>query len=123
MNSMQIAAQLSKIYEVAETATDFGVAHLTSRDTSYNGRELEINGKHHLNFSSCSYLGLALDERVIQGAIEGAKRYGTSFPTSRSFVTLGYLETLEEKLEALFGHSCIVTTSTSLAHAAFYLFF
>jgi 7-keto-8-aminopelargonate synthetase-like enzyme len=116
---MQIESQLSKIYEVAQKATDVGVAHLTSNDVTYNGRELEINGKRHLNFSSCSYLGLALDERVIQGTIEGAKRYGTSFPTSRSFVTLGYLEELEEKLEVLFGHSCIVTTSTSLAHAAF----
>jgi 7-keto-8-aminopelargonate synthetase-like enzyme len=119
MNAMQIESQLSKIYEVAQKATDYGVAHLTSRDVSYNGRELAINGKKHINFASCSYLGLALDERVIQGAVEGAKRYGTSFPTSRSFVTLGYLEELEEKLEALFGYSCIVTTSTSLAHAAF----
>ncbi|MEM6684882.1 MAG: aminotransferase class I/II-fold pyridoxal phosphate-dependent enzyme, partial [Bacteroidota bacterium] len=75
--------------------------------------------KKHLNFSSCSYLGLALDERVINGAIDGVKRFGTSFPTSRSFVTMGYLDELEMKLEQLFGYSCIVTTSTSLAHAAF----
>ncbi|HAS41879.1 MAG TPA: 8-amino-7-oxononanoate synthase [Microscillaceae bacterium] len=119
MNPEHLDTQFSKIYEVAQHAKNLGVAHLTSNEESYNGREITINQRKHVNFSSCSYLGLALDQRVIEGAIDGVKRFGTSFPTSRSFLTLGYLETLENKLEALFGHSCIVTTSTSLAHAAF----
>lgn len=119
MNSTQLEPQLAKILEVSQTATAYGVAHLSSQGETYNGREININNKSYLNFASCSYLGLALDEQVINGAIDGARRFGTSFPTSRSFVTMGYLEELEDKLETLFGHPCIVTTSTSLAHAAF----
>ncbi len=34
-------------------------------------------------------------------------------------MTLGYLQELEERLELLYGYSCIVTSSTSLAHTAF----
>lgn len=119
MNIASIDSSLTSIYDIAEEATAAGVAHLTAQDTIYNGREITIHGKKHRNFSSCSYLGLALDPRVIQGAVEGVQRLGTSFPTSRSFLTLGYLETLEQKLEALLGYSCIVTSSTSLAHTAF----
>ncbi len=119
MNHKQIEPRFSKIYDIAKKATKEGVAHLKGQDEAYNGREITISGKKHINFSSCSYLGLSLDQRVIEGTIEGAKRFGTSFPTSRSFITLGYLEELEEKLEAIFGYSCIVTTSTSLAHTAF----
>ncbi|MDG1333788.1 MAG: hypothetical protein P8P74_15735 [Crocinitomicaceae bacterium] len=94
MDHTQIEPHLSKIYDIAEKAKSIGVAHLSGEDETYNGREITINGKKHINFSSCSYLGLSLDERVIDGAIEGAKRFGTSFPTSRSFVTMGYLEEL-----------------------------
>ena len=119
MNVAQLEPQLSRINEVAQKASDFGVAHLTSQDETYNGREVTIHGKKHINFASCSYLGLALDDRVINGAIDGARRFGTSFPTSRSFLTLGYLDEFEAQLEQLFGYSCIATTSTSLAHAAF----
>ncbi len=119
MDLAQLSAQATKVHKVAQTAHAAGVAHLSSEGDTYNGREITLNGKSHLNFASCSYLGLALDERVIEGAVDGARRYGTSFPTSRSFVTMGYLDELEAQLEALFGYSCIVTTSTSLAHAAF----
>lgn len=119
MDEKHLESQLSRIYTIAEQATDFGVAHLTGESTHYNGREVVIHGKTQRNFASCSYLGLSLDPRVIEGAIDGTRRFGTSFPTSRSFLTQGYLHELEEKLAALFGHPCIVTSSTSLAHTAF----
>jgi 7-keto-8-aminopelargonate synthetase-like enzyme len=118
MKLEEINPPLSKLFNVAEEASSYGVAHLTSQEESYNGRIITINNQEHINFSSCSYLGLALDERVINGSIDGVRRFGTSFPTSRSFLSLGYLEELEEKLESVFGYSCIVTSSTSLAHTA-----
>jgi 7-keto-8-aminopelargonate synthetase-like enzyme len=119
MNQNYLNSQLSKVYNIIKKAADLDVIHLTAQEESYSGREMTMNDKKYLNFSSCSYLGLALDQRLIDGAIDGARRFGTSFSMSRSFVTLGYLEELEEKLEQLFGYSCLVTTSTSLLHTAF----
>ena len=118
MNSTQLERQNAKIFDIAEKASSMGVAHLTGDGATYTGRKIKINGKEHINFSSCSYLGLSLDQRVIEGAMDGVKRFGTSFPTSRSFLTLGYLEELEHRLESLFGYSCILTSTTSLAHTA-----
>lgn len=118
MNSKQLEPQYAKIYDIAEKASTMGVAHLSGEGTTYNGREITLKNKQHINFSSCSYLGLSLDQRVIEGAMDGVQRFGTSFPTSRSFVTQGYLEELEDRLELLFGYNCILTSSTSLAHTA-----
>lgn len=119
MNADQLQGVSAKIYQIAQQAKAAGVAHLSGEGAQYNGRELIIKGQKKLNFASCSYLGLSLDERLIEGAVEGVRRFGTSFPTSRSFLTQGYLETLESKLEAIFGYSCVLTSSTSLAHTAF----
>ena len=119
MNKEQLDGVTSKIYQIAEQAKAAGVAHLSGEGEHYNGRELLIKGQKKINFASCSYLGLSLDERLIEGAVEGVRRFGTSFPTSRSFLTQGYLERLEDKLETLFGYSCVLASSTSLAHTAF----
>lgn len=111
--------QVLKIMSVIQEGKDRGVGHLTSRSPSFNGREVTISGNKLINFASCSYLGLALDKRLIEGAANGASAYGTSFPTSRSFVSLGYLDELENMLESIFGHPCLVASSTSLGHIAY----
>ncbi|MEO1054009.1 MAG: aminotransferase class I/II-fold pyridoxal phosphate-dependent enzyme [Bacteroidota bacterium] len=108
--------RVSQIEEIARKAKTLKVAHLNADDQSFNGRYLMLNGKKTINFASCNYLGLALDERVIEGAKEGAERYGTSFPTSRSFIQMSYLDELEQVLEELFGYPCLVSTTTSLGH-------
>ena len=61
MNQQQLEPTLSKKYTIAEEAAKAVVAHLTGQGASYNGREITINEKKHLNFSSCSYLGLSLE--------------------------------------------------------------
>ena len=119
MKPQQIDPLLTPVYDIAEKASHAGVAHLADQGSTYNGREVIIDNKKYINFASCSYLGLSLDQRLIDGTIDGVKRFGTSFPTSRSFLTLGYLNELEEQLEKIVGYSCIATTSTSLAHTAF----
>ncbi|MEL7003380.1 MAG: aminotransferase class I/II-fold pyridoxal phosphate-dependent enzyme [Bacteroidota bacterium] len=110
--------RLSQIQTIVDKAKNAQVAHLYSEDESFNGRHITLNGQRMVNFASCNYLGLALDRRVIQGAKEGVDRYGTSFPTSRSFVSMGYLSELEDELEKLFGYPCLVTSTTSLGHIA-----
>jgi 7-keto-8-aminopelargonate synthetase-like enzyme len=106
------------INQIVDKVKSAGVAHLTTEDDSFSGREITVRGNRMVNFASCSYLGLANDERLTQMATDYAKRFGHSFPTSRSYVSMGILEELEETLEKVFGYPTLVTTSTSLGHVA-----
>ena len=83
-----------------------------------NGRSIDMDNRQLISFASCSYLGLELDPRLKSLAAEMAMRYGTAFPTSRSYYKLQILEDLEQLLEEMFGKPCIHTTSTSLGHIA-----
>ena len=69
MNKEQLDGVTSKIYQIAEQAKAAGVAHLSGEGEHYNGRELLIKGQKKINFASCCYLGLSLDERLIEGAV------------------------------------------------------
>ncbi|WP_340199106.1 aminotransferase class I/II-fold pyridoxal phosphate-dependent enzyme [Ascidiimonas sp. W6] len=116
MNQKSISKRNAKLFEVVNAGIGYKVGHLNSEDDTFNGKEITIDGRKMINFASCSYLGLALDERLKQSAKEGLEKYGNSFPTSRSFISMGYLDQLEKRLEVLFGHPCLLTTSTSLGH-------
>jgi 7-keto-8-aminopelargonate synthetase-like enzyme len=116
MNQKSISKRNDSLFEVVNAGIQYKVGHLNSEDAAFNGKEITIEGQKMINFASCSHLGLALDNRLKQGAKEGLERYGNSFPTSRSFVSMGYLNDLENKLEKLFGYPCLLTTSTSLGH-------
>ncbi|XLS30463.1 aminotransferase class I/II-fold pyridoxal phosphate-dependent enzyme [Flavobacteriaceae bacterium M23B6Z8] len=118
MNQKSFSKQDALISKIVRLGIDSEVGHLSCEDKHFNGRDLTLNGRKMLNFASCSYLGLALDQRLKEGACEGLERYGNSFPTSRSFISMGYLDRLEKELENLIGYPCLVTTSTSLGHVA-----
>lgn len=109
----------TSILDMVHQGRSHGLVHLNSVSDSYNGREIELNGQKVLNFSSCSYLGLSLDERLTRGALDAMQRFGHSFPTSRSYVSLGILDALEHKLEEVFGYPTLLSTSTSLGHLAY----
>jgi len=93
-----------------------GVIQLTAGDAPLDGRFVEIGGKRKLNFASCSYLGLELDPRLKQGAIEAVERYGTQFSSSRTYVSAPLYEELEALLEQISGAPTLVTPNTTLAH-------
>ncbi len=102
--------------EMVTSAIDAGVVHHTAEDEQLHGRTIQLEGRSLVNFSSCSYLGLELDPRIIEGVVEGVRRYGSQFCSSRVYVSApAYIE-LEERLTHVFGAETIVAPSTTLGH-------
>lgn len=97
-------------------AADRGLMQRNVDDEVLNGRYLRFDGTDYLNFSSCSYLGLEMDQRLKEGAAEAAMRYGTQFSSSRSYVSAPAYQELEAALEEIFEGPVMVAASTSLGH-------
>jgi 7-keto-8-aminopelargonate synthetase-like enzyme len=108
---------LDTIDELLTDAKNRGVIHLVTDIDKMSDRNLQILGKELLNFGTCGYLGLELDQRLKDGAIEFVQKYGTQFSVSRTYLTSGINLLLEEYLSKMFDNSpIIVYTSTSTAH-------
>lgn len=66
------------------------------------GREIVLNGKKYMNFSSNNYLGLSLREELKKAAVDAVNKYGCGGTSSRLICgTLDIHEELEEKLAKL----------------------
>jgi 7-keto-8-aminopelargonate synthetase-like enzyme len=100
------------------TARDAGLIHLHADDEALNGRVVHVDGAPLVNFVSCSYLGLELDERIINAVAAGARRYGVTFSASRSFISAPRYRDLEDRLARMTGTFPVVTASTTLGHFA-----
>jgi 7-keto-8-aminopelargonate synthetase-like enzyme len=103
---------------VGGLARELGIGLLQAEDERLDGRRVQIDGRELLSFCSCSYLGLELDPRLIEGAVDAVRRYGTQFSVSRAFLSAPPYAELEARLDALTGGSCLVTPNTTLASAA-----
>jgi len=112
----------SKLLDVCDAighlARELGVGLLDAEDTRLDGRTVRIQGRSLLNYCSCSALGLELDPRLIEGAVDATRRFGTQFSMSRAFVSAPPYAELEERLGELAGAPCLVLPTTSLASAA-----
>jgi len=95
-----------------------GLVQRTTEDPHFNGRSICLNGKRVLNFALCSYLGLELDHRLKQGAIDAINNYGTQFALSRAYLSATPYAELEAQLEKLFEGKVLVTPTTTLGHIA-----
>jgi 7-keto-8-aminopelargonate synthetase-like enzyme len=96
-----------------------GIFQVSLQDDSLNGRNVTIDGKTVVNFGSCSYLGLEVDERLKQGAIDATLRYGTQYSASRAFSACPLYEELEELLVRIFDNNpSILAATTTLTHVA-----
>ncbi|MEN8161336.1 MAG: aminotransferase class I/II-fold pyridoxal phosphate-dependent enzyme [Myxococcota bacterium] len=103
---------------VGGLARELGIGLLQAEDERLDGRQVQIDGRALLSFCSCSYLGLELDPRLIEGAVDAVRRYGTQFSVSRAFLSAPPYAELEARLDALTGGFCLVTPNTTLASAA-----
>lgn len=107
---------LDLLDEVSLSGKKLGVILQTIEDAELDGRYITLKGKKLKNFSSCSYLGLDLDHRLMAGAIDAVSRYGVQFSSSRSYLSSPLYGELEEKLSQIFHSPAAVFNTTTLGH-------
>jgi 7-keto-8-aminopelargonate synthetase-like enzyme len=106
------------VNDIANLARQRGIAHLYTEDETYNGRTIKIKGQDLINFGSCSYLGLEIDERLKEAAIEAIRKYGIQFSSSRSYVACTLYTEWENLITKLFNAPVILPPTTTLGHHA-----
>ena len=111
----QYTDTLSQIMSYGESK---GLTHRFVENENLDGKWITVEGKNMLNFGSCSYLGLEYHPSLIQGAVEGAQKWGTQFSSSKTYACLGLYEQVESKLGKMFGKQVLVSASTTLGHLA-----
>ena len=99
-------------------ATELGIGLLQAEDESLDGRSVRVRGRELLNFTSCSYLGLERDSRLIEGAVDAARRFGTQLSVSRAFLSAPPYAALEARLAEIAGGPVLVAPNTTLASAS-----
>jgi 7-keto-8-aminopelargonate synthetase-like enzyme len=112
--------RLRTIWQAAQTGRELGLLQLDLDDQPLTGRTVHIGGRELVSFASCSYLGLERDPRVIAGAVRAARRYGTAFSASRSYLSASPYRELEDLTEEIFGGPVWLATTTTLAHLSFF---
>jgi 7-keto-8-aminopelargonate synthetase-like enzyme len=110
---------LDTIDELLTDAKQRGIIHLTSDLVEVSDRKLNINGRQLLNFGTCGYLGLELDERLKEGAIDFIRKFGTQFGISRTYLSSGINVEMEHYLSQMYdGRPVITYSSTSSGHVS-----
>lgn len=108
---------LDTIDELLTDAKQQGIIHLISDLNELSTRKLSIHNKEFLNFGTCGYLGLELDQRLKDGAIDYTQKYGTQYGISRGYLSSGINGQLEDYLSQMFDNKQVLTySSTSAAH-------
>jgi len=103
----------------AQTAIDANLCRIRVEDTELAGDIVTIKGKELVNFGSCAYLGLNLDQRLKDGAKAAIDAFGAVFSSSTAYTSVPLYSQLEEKLEHIVGTTVVVPTTTTLGHLAF----
>ena len=107
---------INAVNEISTIARQRGIVHLFTQDEKFDGKTIQLKGKKHIHFGSCSYLGLELDPRLIEAGINALQRYGSQFSCSRTYVSFTLYEELEELLTKMFGKPVILSTCSTLGH-------
>jgi 7-keto-8-aminopelargonate synthetase-like enzyme/predicted N-acyltransferase len=104
--------------QMIRESAEKGLGHRQAENEYFDGRSIRLDGKDMIHFGSCSYLGLELDQRLKEGAIDAVARFGAHFSSSRAYVSAPLYAQLEELLDKIFGGDVVVTPTTTLGHLA-----
>ena len=112
-----------RILDLIETSmghgVEAGVIRIRVDDQAAEGDSITVDGRPLVNFGSCAYLGLNVDPRLKQGAIEAIERFGPVFSSSTAYTSVDLYTELEDRLEKMFGAGHVVLpTTTTLGHLA-----
>ena len=102
-----------------DSSVDLGIGNCNAEDTRSDGRHVRIRGRDLVNFASCSYLGLELDPRLIEGAVDATRRFGIETSSSRAYLSSPLYSEFEAAIERIFGGAYVVVApTTTLGHLA-----
>ncbi|MEO0551582.1 MAG: aminotransferase class I/II-fold pyridoxal phosphate-dependent enzyme [Bacteroidota bacterium] len=107
---------LDTVDEVISDAKREGIVHLYTEGDELNGRKLRIKGNELFHFGTTGYLGLEQDMRLKNAAIRAILKFGTQFPLSKTYISHPLYHSLEQKVEAMYGHPVIITKNSTLGH-------
>jgi 7-keto-8-aminopelargonate synthetase-like enzyme len=109
---------LETVNAILDNSRRLGVTHLVTEDEHFDGSHIHINGSEVINFGSCSYLGLEIDQRLKDAGKEAIDKYGMQFSSSRAYVSVGLYDELEGLFEQMFGQPVILAPTVTLGHIA-----
>ena len=101
-----------------EQGRSYGIIHNVISNHETDGKNIILNGKRVTYFGNCSYLGLELDPRLKNAAIDAINRYGIQFACSRTYASIPLIEEAESLLSQIFGKPTLVAPTTTLSHLA-----
>jgi len=108
---------INTIDECLTNGVNNGIFQVSLEDNVLNGRQVTIEGRQVVNFGSCSYLGLEVDDRLKHGAVDATLRYGTQYSSSRLFSACNLYEEVEDLFYKIFDNNpSILAATTTLAH-------
>jgi 7-keto-8-aminopelargonate synthetase-like enzyme len=100
------------------TSKELGIIHLSDENDLLDGRHIRINGKETINFGTCGYMGLEMDDRLKQGVIEAVQKYGTAFASTRVYVNVKLYSEMEELLRKMFNQPVMLLANVTLSHVS-----
>ena len=109
---------LETVNKILNNSRRLGITHLHTQDEEFDGRHIHVNGDELINFGSCSYLGLELDQRLKDAGKEAIDKYGIQFSSSRAYVSIGLYDELENLLQQIFCQPVILASTVTLGHIA-----
>ncbi len=100
------------------TSKELGIIHLSDENELLDGRHIRINGRETINFGTCGYMGLEMDDRLKQGVIEAVQKYGTAFAATRVYVNVKLYAEMEELLKKMFNQPVMLLANVTLSHVS-----
>ncbi|HEB90467.1 MAG TPA: aminotransferase class I/II-fold pyridoxal phosphate-dependent enzyme [Deltaproteobacteria bacterium] len=110
--------RLALLERMLQDGIDLGIGHCNAQDDRNDGRHVRVGGRDLLNFASCSYLGLEVDSRLIEGAVEAVRAHGIQMCASRAFLSSPLYVEFEGLVEEIFEAHVVVAPTTTLGHLA-----